>query len=193
MIEVITGSFYFIFPSQKCWWMLSVSFVYPQIFSKKMCTGYFFFPLLQILLCQCEQNSLFLEAKWGQQVESKNGKRLKVNMVKKNCNYFRFLTDIFQFVNVTYDTFYQWGLLLFFFFLFQKVHSNFEQISEKISESEELFSLFCHKNFSFAAAEEQWFQLSVWNHNVASIFAFPSLVPFNLGPLYLLLGIREST
>lgn len=33
----------------------------------------------------------------------------------KNCNYFRFLTDIFQFVNVTYDTFYQWGLLLFFF------------------------------------------------------------------------------
>lgn len=85
------------------------------------------------------------------------------------------------------------GFFFFFFFLFQKVHSNFEQISEKISESEELFSLFCHKNFSFAAAEEQWFQLSVWNHNVASIFAFPSLVPFNLGPLYLLLGIREST
>lgn len=189
--------------SVSCWWLRlslghSTSFSplrnageccqlvsYILKFSAKRC--------VQILLCQCEQNSLFLEANWGQQVESKNGKRLKVNTVKKNCNYFRFLTDIFQFVNVTYDTFYQWGLLLFFFFLFQKVHSNFEQISEKISESEELFSLFCHKNFSFAAAEEQWFQLSVWNHNVASIFAFPSLVPFNLGPLYLLLGIREST
>lgn len=116
--------------SVSCWWLRlslghSTSFSplrnageccqlvsYILKFSAKRC--------VQILLCQCEQNSLFLEAQWGQQVESKNGKRLKVNTVKKNCNYFRFLTDIFQFVNVTYDTFYQWGLLLFFFLFFSE-------------------------------------------------------------------------
>lgn len=120
MIEVITGSFYFIFPSQKCWWMLSVSFVYPQIFSKKMCTGYFFFPLLQILLCQCEQNSLFLEAQWGQQVESKNGKRLKVNTVKKIAIISGFSLIFSNLLMLPMIHFINEGFFFFFSFCFRK-------------------------------------------------------------------------
>lgn len=103
--------------------MLLISLVYPQIF-RKICVRVTFSFHFYKFCCVC-MNRADVFGGTVRSTDSKNGKRLKVNMVKKDCNYFRFLTDIFQFVHfINEDS---------FFFFSWKVQSNFEQVSEKIS------------------------------------------------------------
>lgn len=116
--------------SVSCWWLRlslghSTSFSplrnageccqlvsYILKFSAKRC--------VQILLCQCEQNSLFLEANWGQQVESKNGKRLKVNTVKKIAIISGFSLIFSNLLMLPMIHFINEGFFFFFSFCFRK-------------------------------------------------------------------------